>query len=281
MKKIILFMLALSVCGCAAIGTGNKKVIRNNVFYSSSYPKLKVEINDKFKYLGDKVDKKNYSSTNNDVTLKRYIFADYDENRKINSGVEILIKEVSPGYWLSDIFGRVDKEKILLNSIEYVNEKPYNMVLMLDNLGNVDFYTDKGFIAPSKGFARGLARNLGPESHYQFMIFYWEDFDGFNELIREQLGYTFSSMPSYKTLDTKEQKVLNDFIDRSNKAFRLRELTELDKAVFTASDTGATESANAGINITDKLTELKKLKDEGIITEADYEMKKQEILKSY
>jgi len=40
-------------------------------------------------------------------------------------------------------------------------------------------------------------------------------------------------------------------------------------------------SSGSEQSITDKLTELKKLMDEGIITDSDYETKKQEILKDY
>ena len=275
LKLYVILLFIVPIYGCAGIGITNKKIVDNNVFYSSLHPRLKVVVSNEFEYIGMLKKNKHYQSTGNDVILKRYVFAKYDNDRRIKSAVQILTKDISPGYWLSDIFGHVDKDKVILNRINDIDGKKYNTIIEVTKVGNVDFYNDKGFITSKNCFARGIAKTFGTKSQNQFMVWYWEDQGEFNKILKNKLGYTFSTVPKFNNLDTKELKVIRNFIDRSNKAYKVENLSQDDQLIFENNNHTSNETAP------NKLIELKKLRDQGIINEEDYNLKKQEILKDF
>lgn len=273
-KYIFIIMLLFLITGCNAIGIKNIKQVQDNTLYSPLSPKAKIEINQDYKYIGNIKTNPRHEETNNELKLERYVFAKYDENRRIESAIEVLFRSVTPGYFISDIFKSVDKNKVVLNSIIDVNGSKYNSILMVGNTGLVDFYNEKGFIAPSMGFAHGIARNFGPKSKEQFQVWYWEDLDLINKKLKQQLGYGFASAPKYKYLDAKELKFMDEFIDRSKQAYTIKNVSQAELDSFN-------ESAVAVQDNSAKLVELKKLMDQGVITQEDYDKKKRELLKEF
>jgi len=222
-KNIVAMMfISTFLFGCASSSFKTIQTVNENenIFYSSRNPSCKVQVNKEFTYLG--MLKKKYATTNGtDYYTNMYMFAKADDNSKITSGLGIKLYRLSNGYWNSDIF-KNEKNRLISNTTK-INGKFYNQTVFVSNLGNSNFFADKGLIRPSKGIMWVAAKNIGVNSDKRFYVYYYEDLDNFNKSIYPDSSYVNWDNPD--NLSDVQRSAIASFIDRANDAFTISEYT--------------------------------------------------------
>lgn len=228
MKNIFIIILLVFLSGCA--GTSNKvttDVIDNN-FYSIGSPKIKVEVNKEFEYLG--VDQYRKTAGNgNDITYNKYIYVKKNKEDKAVSGIEIRINKITNddgGSWFPDIFS--ETEGTILKSTAEVNRKQYQHVIEIRQLTREMFYEDKGLIVPNKVMDYAIARNVDMNRKVRFGIFYWEDLSMLNEKASGKSSYDYSSWLHPKVYDRNKANIFNDFLNNVKTAYKISSMTKAD-----------------------------------------------------
>ena len=277
MKKPILFLLVFVISGCSSTLVSNKKFVDNNTLYSTFRPKSKINVNSEYEYIGNVVKSKLNTEYGSDIEYNRYIFAKYNEDKRIESGIEILISTIKNGraIWLSDSFKGA--KNLVFNNVLNIFGKNYKQAVLIDSPGNVSFYNEKGFICPSKGIAWGIARNIDTENKVKFEIYYWEDLEAYNDKLYGNPNWQYSGWLETTNYDARKQKSIDEFVERAKSSIVVSSLTAEEYNNISI----GTTAPNSKNNIENKLTVIKKLFDDGLITANEYEKKRKEVLSNY
>lgn len=183
MKKNILFFMVVCIViifGC--VGMKEKKsVLQDNIFISSTFPKIKIQINQDFKYIG-KVEKQKHENHTTGyggtfINYEYYIFLHPDNNNSFTKGALIRRSELASGYWLPDVFSKV-KDKIDSGGMK-INGKYYKYAVfssasVFNNYEELFIY-DKGYEVPNCFLVKGLGRRIGAGDKNLIKIIYFED----------------------------------------------------------------------------------------------------------
>lgn len=277
MKKILILLIALAISGCSTALVSNKKFVQDNTLFSTYRPKSKINVSSEYEYIGNSVNKKHNSEYGSDLEYNRYIFAKYDKDRRINSGIEILISTIKNGsaIWLSDSFKGT--KNLILNNVINIFGKHYKQAVLIDSPGNISFYNDKGFISPGKGIAWGIARNIDHDNKVKFEVYYWEDLEKFNDDIYGNKNWQYSGWLETGSYDERKQNAIDEFVKRAKESVVVSDLTqeEYDNIVNGINISQPDNSAEK------KLLALKKLYDDGLISLDEYEQKRKEIIANF
>jgi hypothetical protein len=211
-----------------------RTVLQDNVFYSSTSPKIKIKIHSDFKYIG-KVEKLKWSeSVEKTATThfegESYLFG-HIEDDKILKGVVIRIFTLGETHWhwSADLFSWV-KDNLDSGDMK-IEGKRYQRIVSVSRLfskDEADFISDKGYIIPSCFLVKGLGRIVSADGRTKMYIFYIED-------IRHIHGIKYSCRDwiNKNMLTNEQEEFLKEFIDRSEKNIQI-----LGKKEVTVSQEG-------------------------------------------
>jgi hypothetical protein len=193
--------------------------VRNNVFYSSSNPKINIKINPDFKYLG-KVEKNNYVyykdfpvGGGSFFKSEEYVFGYINDNNTLTQGVWIIIKTLNEGYWLPDLYSswkfKLDSGFVKVHgktyqysiqAFERVFEKEVKKMII-----------DNGYRILNCYLVKGISSLIGVDDKTMINIFYIEDIN-YNQDSRYQCTDYWKNV----NMLTDEQRIhLNEFRKRS------------------------------------------------------------------
>jgi len=216
MKKLmIMAILTITfLSGCSGITTRAKIEVNDNVFYSSMHPKIKLEIDKKFQYIGNA--KGLGSASGTDLTTSyggnMFTFINSSDHINIKSGI-ILHKEViHQGYWDSNIYKNY-KPKIKSGNLK-INNKKYKSIIFVHSLNLYEF-ADNGYAPIEKAIFRSIGRIVDPRNKILFHIIYFENILLANDNLKDSAYVN----PSY--LNDTQQRAINDFITRADNAFKV------------------------------------------------------------
>jgi hypothetical protein len=217
MKRVAsLLLICLFInLGCSILNIERK--VENNVFYSSSQPKIWVRVNPDIDFLGfasDLVTTQNIEGTKyHTQTLDNYIFVKRGPGNTIKQGVIIAFVSLGGGgRLLPDIFSYIDKK--LISDIVKINSQNYQHVVALRfglNKYLEDFLIDKGFILTDCLMIEAVARREGINDNSLIDIMYFEYIDKKSPMFPCNIWLvdgTETLYSGYKTL-------LDEFLKRS------------------------------------------------------------------
>jgi len=226
MRILYFFMVVCLVLtfGCAGMKP-ERDVLQDNIFYSSTSPKMKIKINPDFKYIG-KAEQQKYIEYFGGTLLEQeaYLFGHIEDNR-ILKGVSIRIDTIQKGYAAPDLFAWAKNK--LDSGVMRIQGKNYQYVVYSYSGPIIkyvrDFISDKGYIIPNCFLAKGLGRIVSADAKTKMYIFYIED-------IRHIHGnkYSCNDWLDKYMLTNEQQELLKGFIDRSEKNIQI-----LGKEEFT------------------------------------------------
>ena len=274
MKKCILVVLFFMLAGCAQIGLTSKRVVSDNIFYSTSSPKIKVEVDDNLKFIGEKHLKNiRVGNGTNSQDKNYYIFAE-EKNGHAVKGLTIGIGKISPGYWASDIF--MNYKNKIIEGVVNLNGKDFIQIVQAGSIGQKTekIILDNGLIPAGKVFVSIYGKNYGVDSNIQLKIIYWEDLSLYNERIGSSGLNDTSGWYHREVYTDKKESLFSEFLQKANKSFNVSDITDYDIADLNSNQTKIP-------NNIEKLKMLKKMKDDGLITEQEYNDKKKNILDKY
>ncbi|MDC3237266.1 hypothetical protein OAT93_00880 [bacterium] len=194
MKKLLLLIIAISfLFGCA--GERVRTVQDDNIFYSSSTPKMRIKINPDFK-LKEETDEHEtgFSLGNGDKSsttkLSSYLFIDHISGKLRAIGIEI--EEIVEHRWEFEpnIFRLKDPFK---KGIVKIQGKDYQYCIFAVN-------TPDGFV-----LIKGIGKLVGGHGKAMFKIYYY--------------GYVTGDWSNFNMLTSEQNKQLDEFIEDSDKDF--------------------------------------------------------------
>ncbi|MFC1877884.1 hypothetical protein ACFL2E_11550 [Thermodesulfobacteriota bacterium] len=196
MNKVIIAISAIAIlCSCA----GRERGVQDNMFYSSSIPKLNIKINPDFKYAesqssSDRGTNPMAGDKMANVDVERYSFYNGDTNRS----VEIIIQEITTNrwFWMPDHF-RNTKNKIESGDT-IVNGKNYKYCIAVQEIS-----------LGSCILSKMLGRNVTANSNCRILIMY-------NQNIRD---YSICDGWMDSQLTESEKAYLNNFLADSENDF--------------------------------------------------------------
>lgn len=272
MKNLILGMLLVSVLtGCSNLTTKITREVKDNVFYSSLHPKIKITIDKKYEYLGKNKKSSTASSFDSDskTYLNEYIFVEKNYSSKVLSGIVIRINRINSGIWSEDIY--MNYKNGIINDVVKYNDLKYKQFIFKGGVNSHLFYTDKGIYPPRGVLKRIISRNVDVSRNIQFQIVYYEGLNGLNI---DAFNASLYSWEDIRFTEKKQLKSLREFIKRAESSINFQNF--LDEDISILQDNMLLPKSNSEI-----LVELKKLMDQGIITEQEFETKKKEILERF
>lgn len=194
MKKLLLLIIAIGfLFGCA--GERVRTVQDDNIFYSSSTPKMRIKINPDFK-LKEETDtqESGFSLGNGDKSsttkLSSYLFIDHISGKLRAIGIEI--EEIVEHRWEFEpnIFRQKDPFK---KGIVKIQGKDYQYCIFAVN-------TPDGFY-----LIKGVGKLVGGHGKAMFKIYYYE--------------YVTGDWSNFNMLTSEQNKQLDEFIEDSDKDF--------------------------------------------------------------
>jgi len=268
MKKFIsLIFCILFIVSCASIQ--REITVKDNIFYSS-YPPNAIKVDPEIKYLG-KVDKSEFRNfegrlTGPTVRSDSYVFVQIIKNR-INKAVVIKIDEINEGYWLPDLFEKVKTK--LVSGVTKINNDSYQYIITNSIMANDlerKFVTDKGYITSNCYLWKALGTILAEQ--VRFVILYAEEFSNNDKLKR----YKCVDWNKTELLLEDQKEFLREFNLRADKNIKILPVSDLPKY---------TEELQGENDLEQKLIKLKELFEKGLLTQQEYDKKKEEILNRY
>ena len=173
------FLIAcLIACyGCAGIKAERR--VQDNIFYSSSCPKIKIRINPDFRYMGT------YKKTRIGGNLPQgsslesnfYLFCDIGGNNIVHKSVEIVFHELSSGLWLPDLFSYL-KPTFDARTVKIGGEIYQHALKASKNFfgkREKEIIYEKGHIISNCYLMRGLASIVTRSEDTKMYIYYIED----------------------------------------------------------------------------------------------------------
>jgi hypothetical protein len=197
MKNLLLLIIVIGLLfGCAGV----KRGVQDNLFYSSSNPKMNVLINADFKYAESKKETElaynPMAGSAANVKTYNYLFINQLNNRLI----EIQIHEIitsnwfwRPGY-LRDVKNKIDSGDLMINGEKY----EYCVAVQERSLG-------------SCMLNKYLCRTVGGNSNYRIFISYSQYIE----------GYSLCKKWVKNHLTSSEKEYLKNFIADSEKDFTI------------------------------------------------------------
>lgn len=180
---LILAVLSMFFVGCAALNI-ERTVSMNNEFYSSYTPKIQVNVNQDFTYLGEFQDSRyvahKESSGGTTIAIHTYTFIEPDENNYVNKGVAIKITTIDEGYVLPDLYSNVknpiDSGFTKINGEQYQYcITPSTSIMTSDERKLKNLIVSKGYHFSNLYLVKLLGRRVDAENKTKFEIYYIED----------------------------------------------------------------------------------------------------------
>jgi hypothetical protein len=198
----------LIIFSCAGMET--KRGVQDNIFYSSSNPKINIKMNPDFAYTGSGTNQKRghdsfkgQVSKSTGIKIERYKFFNKDLKRNIE--IKISTLTTANWYWRPGHFDWV-KNKLDSGAVT-INRKKYQYCVFTDRSSSGTCW-----------LVKGLARIVSSKSDSKMNIYY-----------SEKLGSSYiCSKWENKNLLTDDQKVLLDeFIESSEKDIQILKTVEI------------------------------------------------------
>lgn len=219
----ILFILFFCV-GCAS--SFQRGVMEENIFFSSSQPKIKIKIDSSFEYLG-KMKKMDvievHSYTNTFKTTEAFIFGNIGDDNTFKNGV--VINFISLGdrdtEFITDGFSWI-KYQLESKTIK-INKKTYQKSIFpapfffRNEIRNIIF--DKEYVIPNSFLMQGLSRNVSLNNNMIMQIYYMDEISSFNK----EKNYELSEWIDINKLREDQQKRLNEFMTTCQKNIQFLE----------------------------------------------------------
>ena len=230
MRILYFFMVFCFVItfGCAGV-TPERRVLQDNILYSSASPKMGIKIHPDFKYIG----KAEEEELGEDISRRRehacdkesYLFG-YIEDGKITKGVVIRVQTIvaKTAFWLPDIFGRVEN-KLDSGNVKIQGKTYQYMVVASPGIAEkyeVVFIADKGYAIPSAFLVKVLGKITGHADEILTRITYFEDISH---------KYSRRDWVDKYTLSDEQQSFLKAFIDRSQESVQILTDKEIKEKV--------------------------------------------------
>ena len=243
MKFILILPLFFSLI-CVQSCVESQREVQNNLFYSSSNPKLSIRLNPNFKYLGKFVSKKERlttSGTSVRVDREVYVFGCIDKNNIINKVVLIDIYNIPQHvvFLPDNIFS--NEKDILVSGNKKIYNADYKYAVTLGNESKIKelqtvIKNAKHLASPC--YMRVAFANVLSSSTL-FCIQYLEDIF-YNEKTKT---YKCNEWEISSILDNEQRIFLKDFIINSEKAFQVSEnnapfIKEKDASAYEYDITG-------------------------------------------
>lgn len=274
-RFLLVISLIFTTCSCAG------KTVRGvdgNTVYSSRAPSIKVVFPENMKYIGssDFTKIREFDNYSGKTTTKneKYLFIDNNNSSKAEKIASFAISKLNKGYWLDDVFNN-QKNKLLYN-ITKINGDPYEQVVLIDNYKYSAEIKEKGYIPSRMYMFWSVARISGANSEILHQVLYGENIDNFPMLWKPIIDPSFFEEPIL--LNNEQQEALNSFIERAKNSVKIYDFTAKDLEKFAPQ--GKVDGPQNSDNY-NKLLELKKLKDDGVLNEEEFNTKKKEILQNY
>ena len=194
MKKLLLLIIAIGfLFGCA--GERVRTVQDDNIFYSSSTPKMRIKINPDFK-LKEETDEHEtgFSLGNGDKSsttkLSSYLFIDHISGKPRAIGIKI--EEIVEHRWefRPNIFTQKDPFK---KGIVKIQGKDYQYCIFAVNTPDGSY------------LIKGIGKLVGGQGKAIFKIYYYE--------------YVTGDWSNFNMLTSEQKKQLDEFIEDSEKDF--------------------------------------------------------------
>lgn len=280
---LVLVFFSVLLTGCSSLTSQTIRSVKDNVFYSTAQPKLKISVGSDFKYIGVEKNDKTIDAQDKKIKVKheRYHFVLHDKNSKIEKGITINISEIFNSRWSSD-HTKNFPEKTTSGTTRLGNN--YYQYVVSGAILDGNYYANNGYIPSEEVFMVAFMRNVGVNNEISFGIIYYESADS--------LEKRFNGVSSFETLmgfepgwntpqdeaDTfnanKEEIITNDLFECAKAAIQILDIEGGEVKTLIAAD-------NKIKSNTEKLIALKKLKDAGAISGQDYENKKKQLLESF
>ncbi len=313
MARKVFFILTLvcliALAGCAEIGKLQRtRTVRDNVFFSSSSPQIRMKINPAFTYLGmtdgaggthhggglrpaiddDEINTRQFS----------YLFAGKRDAHGPLQGVIIRLYTIAgdPSQWspdpLSGAENIVEKGKIKIDDKSSTDgilssNEPYRYGIFtatdLFSRKEAALITGKGIEIPGCLLVKTLEKSTGIGNKSQIHIIYFEDIG----------GDTCNALTKTSEFSDDQTALIGSFVGRSNAAIQFMASEEAgdtprfitappapeqkEPPASSPADTTPVEGTDLP-DIGAKLRTLKQLLNEGLITPEDYERKKEKLL---
>lgn len=211
------FMLTF---GCVKV---ERKVLDNNIFYSSKNPLLNIKVNPELEFIG-KADAKIYRdyTTSPGGTFHKneaYIFGRIHEHT-LQSAVIISFTTMRKGYYLPDVFSKI-KNKIDSGSLK-INKKRFHFCVYASSSPLVSyqetFLDDKGYVIPNCFLVKAYNRrtSIRNEDDTLVTISYLED-------IFYRTGYRCKDWKNVNAFAKEQSEFLTEFVKRSEQSMQILE----------------------------------------------------------
>ena len=302
-----IFFISLTGCGTLDKNLGivqlqTKRPVENNVF-SSSFPEIKLQINQDLKYLGSVQLNENPENRisaridpiQNVIEATSYLFGQIDQNDRIAKGVLIrmLVMHGDPSQVVPEMFAKTNKN-ILESGDMKILEETYQYDLHTEQ----ELFTqkEKGLLVnsrvPSCFLVKQLSIKTGLGNKSRVQLLYFED-----------VSNTCGNRPCGACLDSKnrtaEQKqFLQEFTDRSYASIRFLKTRTIEDTTsryvdvepkmqpapvekvqpVPAEKTPPVAESIKADTLEKRLEVLKRIYEKNLISKEDYEKKKAEIL---
>lgn len=243
MRTVLAFFFLLLAYGCAGTNT-NRTVDSNNIFDSSSEPKLSIEVSQNLQYLGEVEQKGKHKEKigSRSLQIKKfsYLFGRVESGKRLERGILVRIEHVQKGSWRPEIF--IDEGYMLVEDDVMFGSKIYQHMVtvtssmftpaemeLIENEGKLPerdstspFFskTEKvrlkqGYVVPDCYMVEAFGRRAGRMNDIKIMIYYFEDVDNVST------AYTCRDWQSQDASMSDKRYLLNDFIDRNKGIFRI------------------------------------------------------------
>jgi hypothetical protein len=199
MKKVrfLWIFCFIFLCSCSTISFERK--VEDNIFISTSDPKIRVAVNPDFQYIGKISTARHHQKVQGSrrmlVNYNSYLFAQIDENNFIKQGVIIRLDKVKKSSWQSDLFADL-KNKLISDYVDInldryehyiavksdiftkdemdfiISEGMKNNASSGDNVGRLNYC---GYSIPKCFMIEGFGKRAGVGNDIRTCIYYFED----------------------------------------------------------------------------------------------------------
>ena len=217
MKLVWIAGLLAANVGCHSVVRG---VSQDNLFRSSSQPKIEVRVDSRFNYLGE-VNRRIYedyvtSPGGSHHKQASYIFAHSAKDNTLAAVVIIVFSKIEEGYYLPDLFSRIKNK--LNEGIEKVHGKSFQYCSFtssspLEGYQEV-FILDKGYLIPNCFMVKAIARKVSIKGDALIKIMYAEDVFHVN-------GLQCRDWKARNKLTGEQCQFLEEFLARSENSFQI------------------------------------------------------------
>ena len=217
-RLITIFLVAIAFIGCET-SSQNRKVVGNTLF-SESFPKMNLEVDDVFHYIGhDKSHLFTHSlagglNTSSEKT-DSYLFAEVDDSNQIKRFIRITVSRLLGYRWhYLDNYSK-DWEHITRGDVRLGNEKYWTCTTAVlgENLPFADLIEARE-IRPNTSYMLKYYERTFNNDKYKLFITYAED-------CTQNLEEVKNLFDKKNVLTVKQKLILEEFEQRSINAFKI------------------------------------------------------------